>query len=411
MADSDVARWAASGAMALTGRPDGPPLVAPAGVVDAAVSAAQSVATATGRVGTVVRLDGPALLGERAALAGMERQGSVSVGGAARFERAADGWIVLNLPRHDDIAALPALLEADIDPQDWCGVSERIALRSAADLVDRGRLLGVAIAQPDERRRVDGPDRVLLDGPARSVNIRPLVIDLTSLWAGPLAGSILAAAGARVIKIEGRDRPDGARLGPASFFDLMNSGKEMLALDLRDRADVRLLHRMIGAADLVIEGSRPRAMEQIGIEAAQVVTDAATSWLSITGHGRVEAPERVGFGDDAAVAGGIWVDEQDGPLFVADAVADPLTGLVAGALGAELLAADRAALVEAPLSQVAAWARRPGVTAPVRATLDRGWHVVAPEGVVAVSPPSARMARRRAAPLDGHGPALREEFA
>ena len=411
MADSDVARWAASGAMALTGRPDGPPLVSPAGVVDAAVSAAQSVATATGRVGTVVRLDGPALLGERAALAGMERQGSVSVGGAARFERAADGWIVLNLPRHDDIAALPALLEADIDPQDWCGVSERIASRSAADLVDRGRLLGVAIARPDERRRVDGPDRVLLDGPARSVNIRPLVIDLTSLWAGPLAGSILAAAGARVIKIEGRDRPDGARLGPASFFDLMNSGKEMLALDLRDRADVHLLHRMIGAADLVIEGSRPRAMEQIGIEPAQVVTDAATSWLSITGHGRVEAPERVGFGDDAAVAGGIWVDEQDGPLFVADAVADPLTGLVAGALGAELLAADRAALVEAPLSQVAAWARRPSVTAPVHATPDRGWHVVAPEGVVAVSPPSARMARRRAAPLDAHGPALREEFA
>ena len=411
MADSDVARWAASGAMALTGRPDGPPLVAPAGVVDAAVSAAQSVATATGRVGTVVRLDGPALLGERAALAGMERQGSVSVGGAARFERAADGWIVLNLPRHDDIAALPALLEADIDPQDWCGVSERIASRSAADLVDRGRLLGVAIARPDERRRVDGPDRVLLDGPARSVNIRPLVIDLTSLWAGPLAGSILAAAGARVIKIEGRDRPDGARLGPASFFDLMNSGKEMLALDLRDRADVHLLHRMIGAADLVIEGSRPRAMEQIGIEPAQVVTDAATSWLSITGHGRVEAPERVGFGDDAAVAGGIWVDEQDGPLFVADAFADPLTGLVAGALGAELLAADRAALVEAPLSQVAAWARRPSVTAPVHATPDRGWHVVAPEGVVAVSPPSARMARRRAAPLDAHGPALREEFA
>ena len=38
---------------------------------------------------------------------------------------------------------------------------------------------------------------------------------------------------------------------------------------------------------------------------------------------------RVALGDDAAAAGGLvgWVD--DGPVFLADAVADPLTGLVA----------------------------------------------------------------------------------
>lgn len=197
MADSDVAVWAASGAMALTGRPDGPPLVAPAGLVNAAASAAGSVATMTARFGTAVRLDGPALLGERAALAGMVRQGCVSVGGAARFERACDGWVVLNLPRPDDIAALPALLEADVDPQDWRTVSALIASRTAVDLVDRGRLLGVAIARPDEQRSCGVPERALVRGPVRSANARPLVIDFTSLWAGPLAGSILASAGAR----------------------------------------------------------------------------------------------------------------------------------------------------------------------------------------------------------------------
>jgi len=411
MADSDVAVWAASGAMALTGRPDGPPLVAPAGLVNAAASAAGSVATMTARFGTAVQLDGPALLGERAALAGMVRQGCVSVGGAARFERACDGWVVLNLPRPDDIAALPALLEADVDPQDWRTVSALIASRTAVDLVDRGRLLGVAIARPDEQRSCGVPERALVRGPVRSATARPLVIDFTSLWAGPLAGSILASAGARVIKIEGRNRPDGARLGPAPFFDLMNGGKEMLAVDFHNRADVRLLQRLIGAADLVIEASRPRAMEQIGIQPAVVVADTSTSWLSITAHGRVNEPDRVGFGDDAAVAGGVWVEDLTGPLFVADAVADPLTGLVAASLGAELLAAERAALVETPLSQVAAWAGRAEVNAPVHAAPDGDWHVIAPEGVVSVVSPRARVPARRAAPFDAHGPALRDEFA
>ena len=411
MADSDVALWAASGAMALTGRPDGPPLVAPAGVVNMAVSAAQSVATLTGRFGTVVHLDGPALLGERAALAGMERRGSVSVGGAARFERAADGWIVLNLPRHDDIAALPALLEADIDPQDWCGVSERIALRSAADLVDRGRLLGVAIARPDERRRVDGPDRVLLRGPARSVNVRPLVIDLTSLWAGPLAGSILVAAGARVVKVEGRGRPDGARFGPEAFFDLLNAGKETLAIDFDDRADRRLLRTAMARADLVIEASRPRVMEQIEIHPTVLAAEAATSWISITGHGRTDDPTRIGFGDDAAVAGGLWVDGDGGPSFVADAVADPLTGMVAGALGAELLASDRAAVLDVPLARVAAWAAPSAAYAPVSRLPDGGWVVESPAGRVVVEPPRARSASISAPAFDAHGSALRDEFA
>ena len=365
----------------------------------------------TARFGTAVDLDGPALLGERAALAGMSRQGAVSVGGAARFEQAADGWVVLNLPRHDDIAALPALLDAAVEPDDWPAVRASIASRSAAELVDRGRLLGLAVARPGERRPPAAPGRELAWGPGRVASGRPLVVDLTSLWAGPLAGSILAAAGARVIKVEGRNRPDGARLGPASFFDLMNGGKEMLALDFTDRDDVRLLRRLIHAADLVIEASRPRAMEQIGIHPTMVVAEASTSWLSITGHGRTDEPDRVGFGDDAAVAGGLWADDGAGPMFVADAVADPLTGLVAAALGAELLAADRAAVVETPLSRVAAWAGRGGAEAVVRAAADGGWEVGAPEGIVPVAAPRARVPVERAASFDAHGSALRDEFA
>lgn len=411
MADSDIAAWAASGAMALTGRADGPPSVAPAGVVGAARAAAADVAEMTSRIGRPVVLDGPALLGERAAIAGFGRQGAVSVGGAARFERAADGWVVLNLPRPDDVACLPALLEADVETDDWPSVAALIGARSSSSLIERGRMLGVAIAAPDERPAVVAPTRVLAKGSGRTPVERPLVLDLTSLWAGPLAGSILVAAGARVVKVEGRGRPDGARFGPEAFFDLLNAGKETLAIDFDDRADRRLLRTAMARADLVIEASRPRVMEQIEIHPTVLAAEAATSWISITGHGRTDDPTRIGFGDDAAVAGGLWVDGDGGPSFVADAVADPLTGMVAGALGAELLASDRAAVLDVPLARVAAWAAPSAAYAPVSRLPDGGWVVESPAGRVVVEPPRARSASISAPAFDAHGSALRDEFA
>jgi hypothetical protein len=55
-------------------------------------------------------------------------------------------------------------------------------------------------------------------------------------------------------------------------------------------------------------------------------------WTSITGHGRAGAAgDRVAFGDDAAVAGGLVRWAADTPMFLGDAVADPLTGMVAAA--------------------------------------------------------------------------------
>ena len=117
---------------------------------------------------------------------------------------------------------------------------------------------------------------------------RPIVLDFSSLWAGPLAGSFLADAGARVIKVEGEGRPDGARSGPAAFYDLLNAGKETITIDFGDRADQALLRRMVAAADLVIEASRPRAMAAVGLDPSTVVEASATSWLSITGHGRID---------------------------------------------------------------------------------------------------------------------------
>jgi len=53
---------------------------------------------------------GAVLLGERARLLGLPRQGRVSANGACRLYEARGGWLALNLPREADHEMLPALL-------------------------------------------------------------------------------------------------------------------------------------------------------------------------------------------------------------------------------------------------------------------------------------------------------------
>lgn len=407
--EMSIAGWAGSGAMALTGRPDGPPSAAPAAIATAASAAASDLAAMTSLWGRRVVVDGPALLGERAALAGLTRQGSTSVGGACRFVKTADGYVALNLARPDDVASLPALVEADVNPDDWPSIAARLAVLSSAAVVERSVLLGLAASATGDVERPVSPSRQLFSGIPWKVSRRLLVIDMTSLWAGPLAGSLLALGGARVIKVEGKGRPDGARFGPAPFFDLLNHGKEMIEIDF-DSVDGRdLLVSLMVKADLVIEGSRPRVMNRLNIDPIDVA-NGGTSWLSITAHGREgHDANRIGFGDDAAVAGGLVVPGEP-PMFVADAVADPLTGLVAAAIAAEMLGADRTAVVETPLARVAAWASGPEARADVIELASGGWAAQLAEERVVVAPPRCRSMAGPAATIDADGASIRREF-
>jgi len=71
--EAAAALWARSGAMALTGRRDGAPVVAPAALALAAERAAAELCRTAEQLGVALELDGPALFGERAALAGLSR--------------------------------------------------------------------------------------------------------------------------------------------------------------------------------------------------------------------------------------------------------------------------------------------------------------------------------------------------
>ena len=336
--------------MALTGRADAPPLGPPAGFVGAARRLGASIAERSG-----VQLDALALLGERAAISGFTRHGDRSCGGATRLLRAVDGWVGVALARGDDIDAVPAWLEATGDGDVWEVVANEVAARPVHALIERARLLGLPVAAlgADLPSVTDGTEG---RGPAKPID-DAVVVDLSSLWAGPLCGHVLQLAGARVVKVESPERPDGARRGPRQFFDLLNGGKESVALDFHDPA----LQKLVADADVVIESSRPRALQQFGIGPS-----ADQVWLSITAYGRHS--NGVGFGDDAAVAGGLVVWDQAGPCFCVDAVADPLTGLTAAELCLAALEHGRRGLIDVPLAGVAA--RFAGPTLGVRSDVE-----------------------------------------
>lgn len=228
------------------------------------------------------------------------------------------------------------------------------------------------------------------EGGARGRSVAPLVIDLTSLWAGPLCAHLLGLAGCRVVKVEALARPDGARRGPASFFDLLHAGHQMVALDFTSAAGRRQLADLVARADVVLESSRPRALRQLGID-AEAVVDAGTSWLSITARGRDS--ETVGFGDDVAVSAGLFVrDEAGTPVPCGDALADPLTGVVAAVAAARNLEGEQAELIEVSMWHAARAARAAMAGIAPHAVHQRvdGWWVEHEGGAIRVEEPWAR---------------------
>ncbi len=325
----------------------------------------------------IAKLDGQTLLGERAMLGGMAIPRRTSAGGGCRLFDAVDDTIALNLARAVDRELLPALFETDeLNCQDDVAIADRIARSEATALVQRGRSMGLAIAAAHEASAPAADACVanacmanacvanacveMVAGPAALKLVRdaPRVVDLSGLWAGPLAAHLLWLAGADVVKVESRTRPDGMRANE-DFYALLNQGKASVALDFANANDRQRLLSLIAASDIVIESARPRALAQLGIDAAQIVrTTPGLVWLTITGHGAIgEAANWVGFGDDCAVSGGLSAAlsaacGQTG--FVGDAIADPLTGLCAALAAWEAWAARRGGRFGLSMSHVVA---------------------------------------------------------
>ena len=343
---SALARWGSSGLAHLTGQPDGPPDFSRANVLARAEGVAAAVGERTG-----VAVDAATLLTGRAALLGLTRGGRVSAGGATRLLPARDGWCALTLSRPDDVAAVPALLQADDVPADpWPALREWAATRPVSEVIERTALLDIPAAGLGEAAAT--PPRIRRVGPRASARDLSglLVADLSSMWAGPLCGQLLARAGATVVKVESPRRPDGTRAGNRAFFDWINRGKLSYCVDFdRQGGEVR---ELLGAADIVIEGSRPDALARRRLAPGHVAPRTGRIWLQITGYG--ERSGRPAFGDDAAVGGGLVGAGPVGPVFCGDAIADPLTGLQAASAVTESLGRGGGELIQVAMAGIAA---------------------------------------------------------
>ncbi|OBB96194.1 acyl-CoA transferase [Mycobacterium sp. 852002-40037_SCH5390672] len=339
-----VKEWGSSGLAYLTGLSDGPADFSRANVL----TRAHGVAAAVGdRLGADV--DAVSLLTGRAAMLGLTRGGRVSPGGGTHLLATRDGFCALTLSRADDLDAIPALLQADdVAADPWPLLRGWAATRPVSQILERAGLLDLPVAGMGEAE--PAPPRISRAG-ARTVPRALhglLVTDLSSMWAGPLCGRLLARAGATVVKVESPRRPDGTRAGAEAFFDWVNGGKLCYEVDFDSQADE--LRELLAVSDIVIEGSRPAALARRGLGPADVAPRAGRIWLQITGYdGR-----RPGFGDDAAVAGGLVGTSAAGPVFCGDAIADPLTGLEATLAVAESLGRGGGELIRVSMSGVAA---------------------------------------------------------
>jgi hypothetical protein len=172
------------------------------------------------------------------------------------------------------------------------------------------------------------------------------VLDLTAMWAGPLAAWLLAAGGARVEKVESRARLDGMRAldgrgihppgadatgGTASaMFNALNRGRRRLDLDLREpEARGELLERTAGC-DLLLENFSPRVLGnlRIGYEVlARSAPGITVISLPALSSGTAEA-DWVAYGAGVHAVGGLG---ETGAGFRAPAFAYPdvLAGLQA----------------------------------------------------------------------------------
>ena len=96
------------------------------------------------------------------------------------------------------------------------------------------------------------------------------VIDLTTIYSGPISTAILGDQGADVIKIEAA-AGDPMRQGPTrrngvtASFAMMNRNKRSIVVDIRTDAGRDILFDLVRGADVLVENFRPGVMDRLGV--------------------------------------------------------------------------------------------------------------------------------------------------
>ena len=198
----------------------------------------------------------------------------------SRFWPTSDGWVRThgNYPWHRE-----ALLRALGTGEDPDQVAAAIAGRAAHEVEDlvvgaggiaaavrteaqwRAEPAGQAVAAarlveggPPRRRAapVPGGRPAARRGALPAAGIR--VLDLTRVIAGPVATRYLAALGADVLRLDPPHRPE---LPLHAYDGLLGKRSALLDLD----TDAARLDELLGAADVLVHGYRPHALDRFGL--------------------------------------------------------------------------------------------------------------------------------------------------
>ncbi|MET7379694.1 CoA transferase [Streptomyces sp. NPDC005526] len=255
-----------------------------------ALAAAELGALRAGLAGVpAVRVDdgavATAFVSERHLL--IDGRAPVNFAPLSRFWRTGDGWVRThaNYPHHrarllgalglggdasvEDVAALLAERSAhEVEDAVYGAGGLAVALRTAREWAAHAQGAAVAARPLVVRERPDAaPARVL--PPVRTARTgagaAPLlpaaglrVLDLTRVIAGPVATRTLALLGAEVLRVDPPGLPELADQHADTGF-----GKRSAAVDLA--ADRKTFEELLAAADVVVTGYRPGALDRFGL--------------------------------------------------------------------------------------------------------------------------------------------------
>jgi len=149
------------------------------------------------------------------------------------------------------------------------------------------------------------------------------VLEIATLFAGPLAATFLGDLGADVLKIEHPRQPDPARHhGPVKdgvglWWKVIGRNKRLATLDLSTSDGQRLFRRLASSVDVIIENFRPGTLERWNLGYDHLAAENPELVLArVTGFGQFGPyARRAGFGTVAEAMSGFaaLTGEPNGP--------------------------------------------------------------------------------------------------
>lgn len=149
------------------------------------------------------------------------------------------------------------------------------------------------------------------------------VLDLATLFAGPLAATMLGDFGADVVKVEHPRKPDPSRgHGPAKdgiglWWKVLGRNKRAITLDLSSPGGRDTLLALAAEADVIVENFRPGTLERWGLGWEELsAVNPRLVLTRVTGFGQFGPySHRPGFGTLAEAMSGFAAitGEPEGP--------------------------------------------------------------------------------------------------